>query len=210
MALTGSDNNEDQKKKKDIVASIPNWGWLLLSFLVAMALWYLLSVNPVTKRSFPFLPKVVNALKTMVERGVLWADFSSSMISVILGFVLGFVTSVPVAFLMAWYRPVRYIVEPWIQLDVYKRQDKCTKYHTDEYRYYQAVQTAGWKTALEGRLSFGGKVFDISEKTADIRESKSDGCISIYVGEPKGSFFVFQESVSGYLVIEGILMIQEV
>ncbi len=115
MALTGSDNNEDQKKKKDIVASIPNWGWLLLSFLVAMALWYLLSVNPVTKRSFPFLPKVVNALKTMVERGVLWADFSSSMISVILGFVLGFVTSVPVAFLMAWYRPVRYIVEPWIQ-----------------------------------------------------------------------------------------------
>ena len=53
-------------------------------------------------------------------------------------------------------------------------------------------------------------MFDISEKTADIRESKSDGCISIYVGEPKGSFFVFQESVSGYLFIEGILMIQEV
>ena len=42
-------------------------------------------------------------------------DFSSSMISVVMGFVLGFVTSVPVAFLMAWYRPVRYIVEPWIQ-----------------------------------------------------------------------------------------------
>ena len=37
------------------------------------------------------------------------------MISVVMGFVLGFVTSVPVAFLMAWYRPVRYIVEPWIQ-----------------------------------------------------------------------------------------------
>ena len=37
------------------------------------------------------------------------------MISVILGFILGFVTAVPIAFLMAWYRPVRYIVEPWIQ-----------------------------------------------------------------------------------------------
>ena len=37
------------------------------------------------------------------------------MISVALGFVFGFVSSVPVAFLMAWYRPVRYVVEPWIQ-----------------------------------------------------------------------------------------------
>ena len=30
-------------------------------------------------------------------------------------FALGFVTAVPVAFLMAWYLPVRNILEPWIQ-----------------------------------------------------------------------------------------------
>ena len=30
-------------------------------------------------------------------------------------FALGFVTAVPVAFLMAWYVPVRNILEPWIQ-----------------------------------------------------------------------------------------------
>ena len=36
------------------------------------------------------------------------------MLLIIIGGI-GFVTSVPVAFLMAWYRPVRYIVEPWIQ-----------------------------------------------------------------------------------------------
>ena len=107
--------NSENKKKKDIVAAIPNWGWLLISFLVAIALWFWLSVNPPTARSFPFLPEVVKSLKTMIERGVLWNDFSSSMISVILGFILGFVTAVPIAFLMAWYRPVRYIVEPWIQ-----------------------------------------------------------------------------------------------
>ena len=29
--------------------------------------------------------------------------------------MLGFVFGVPVAFLMAWYRPVRFIIEPWIQ-----------------------------------------------------------------------------------------------
>ena len=37
------------------------------------------------------------------------------MISVLAGFALGFVTAVPVAFLMAWYLPVRNILEPWIQ-----------------------------------------------------------------------------------------------
>lgn len=108
-------DNSENKKKKDIIAAIPNWGWLLISFLTAMVLWFWLSVNESTSRSFPFLPKVLDSLKTMIERGVLWNDFSSSMISVILGFILGFVTAVPVAFLMAWYRPVRYIVEPWIQ-----------------------------------------------------------------------------------------------
>ncbi|MCI8831768.1 MAG: ABC transporter permease [Lachnospiraceae bacterium] len=111
--------SEEKKKKSgeslDFISKIPNWGWICISFLVAVALWYCLSVYPKTARSFPFAPKVLASLQTMIERGVLWEDFSSSMISVILGFVLGFVTAVPVAFLMAWYRPVRYIVEPWIQ-----------------------------------------------------------------------------------------------
>ena len=122
MAFEPSEKNEQQKKtddaphtKRDLIGMVPNWGWLLCSFLAALALWFALSVNPSTARSFPFAPQVLNALKTMIERGVLWNDFSSSMISVIAGFALGFVTAVPVAFLMAWYRPVRYIVEPWIQ-----------------------------------------------------------------------------------------------
>ena len=94
---------------------IPTWGWLILSFLAAMLLWFFLSVNPQTARSFPFIPEIIKAIKTVVERGVLAEDFISSMISVILGFVLGFITAVPVAFLMAWYMPVRNILEPWIQ-----------------------------------------------------------------------------------------------
>lgn len=94
---------------------IPTWGWLILSFLAAMLLWFFLSVNPQTARSFPFIPEIIKAIKTVIERGVLAEDFISSMISVILGFVLGFITAVPVAFLMAWYMPVRNILEPWIQ-----------------------------------------------------------------------------------------------
>ena len=103
----------DNKKKSKL--QIPPWGWLLISFLVAMLLWFFLSVNEKTARSFPFLPAIIEALGTVISRGILAEDFISSMISVLAGFALGFVTAVPVAFLMAWYLPVRNILEPWIQ-----------------------------------------------------------------------------------------------
>ena len=103
----------DNKKKSKL--QIPPWGWLLISFLVAMLLWFFLSVNEKTARSFPFLPAIIESLGTVISRGILAEDFISSMISVLAGFALGFVTAVPVAFLMAWYLPVRNILEPWIQ-----------------------------------------------------------------------------------------------
>ena len=105
----------DNKKKSGILDRIPARGWLLISFLVAIALWFFLSVNPQTSRSFPFVPEIIKALGTVINRGVLAQDFISSMISVVAGFVLGFITAVPIAFLMAWYMPVRNILEPWIQ-----------------------------------------------------------------------------------------------
>ena len=102
-------------KKKSFIDKIPNWGWLCISLATAILLWYFLSINEKTGRVFPFIDKMVIAFKTVIEREILWADIKSSMISVLLGFLLGFLSSVPVAFLMAWYRPVRYILEPWIQ-----------------------------------------------------------------------------------------------
>ncbi len=94
--------------------------WLLLSLVVALIVWFLLSIGEKTGRSFPFLfsiqgrDSVIQGLQTMIERDALWNDFASSMISVAMGFGLGFLTSLPMAFLMAWYTPVRKIIEPWI------------------------------------------------------------------------------------------------
>ena len=102
-------------KKNNFVDKIPNWGWLLISFATAMVVWYLLSIGEKTGRVFPYVPAMFDALKTVIEREILWQDIQSSMISVLLGFGFGFITSVPTAFLMAWYRPVKYILEPWIQ-----------------------------------------------------------------------------------------------
>ena len=104
-----------EEKKKSLSSRIPAKVWLLISFLAAMAVWYALSVIPATSRAFPNIIVTAEGLLTMIERGAFWQDLSSSMISVFSGYALGFVIALPVAILMAWYVPVRNILEPWIQ-----------------------------------------------------------------------------------------------
>ena len=50
----------------------------------------------------------------MLDRGVLLTDIASSLISVSMGYILGFVLALPMAILMAWYLPVRNVIQPWI------------------------------------------------------------------------------------------------
>lgn len=105
-----------KKKKTDIIGKIPNKVWLLISLLAAILLWQWLSTNEITRRAFPPLLEVFGSYDKMANgRQVFWADVASSLTSAGIGFALGFILGVPVAFLMAWYRPVRNIVEPWIQ-----------------------------------------------------------------------------------------------
>ncbi|MGB8452239.1 MAG: hypothetical protein WCD89_07890 [Anaerocolumna sp.] len=109
-------NTSNPKKKGNSISSkIPNGAWLFISFATAMLVWWLLSINLRTSRSFPNVLIVAGSIRTMIERGVFFKDISSSLISVSAGFALGFVIALPVAILMAWYRPVRNIIEPWIQ-----------------------------------------------------------------------------------------------
>ena len=90
-----------EKKKKGVMQSIPGWAWVLISLAAAILLWYALSINPKTARSFPFIPAILEAAKRMIDNGALGQDFCSSMISILAGFALGFITAVPIAFLMA-------------------------------------------------------------------------------------------------------------
>ena len=89
--------------------------WLFLSFMTAMVLWYILSIIPATSRAFPNVIIVLENIKIMIDRGVLFKDIGSSLISVSAGYGLGFIIALPVAILMAWYRPIRNIIDPWIQ-----------------------------------------------------------------------------------------------
>jgi len=103
---------QKESKKK---LQLPNWVWLILSLIAALLFWTMLSIIPTTSRSFPNVFLVVDSISTMLDRGVFWQDLSSSLISVLSGFGLGFVFSLPIAVLMAWYRPIQNIIEPWIQ-----------------------------------------------------------------------------------------------
>lgn len=89
--------------------------WLLLSVLIGIGVWTLLSVIPKTSRVFPNIIEVTKQIPVMIGRDIYFKDICSSLISIFAGYGLGFVFSLPVAILMAWYKPVRKIVEPWIQ-----------------------------------------------------------------------------------------------
>ena len=102
--------NKTTNKKRVISDKL----WLLISLGAAILLWYVLSLGKTTGRSFPFVDKVIPAIGTMIKRGAFWKDIKSSLLCVAAGFGLGFITSLPAAFLMAWYTPVQKIIMPWI------------------------------------------------------------------------------------------------
>lgn len=102
------------KKSGGLAERIPTKVWLLISLAVALVVWTILSIIPVTSRSFPNVIVTIEQIKVMYDRGVLLTDIGSSLISVGAGYVIGFVISLPVAILMAWYVPFRNILQPWI------------------------------------------------------------------------------------------------
>ena len=97
-------------KKGGLSDKAKNWLWLALSLLAAIVVWTVLSILPSTSRSFPNIIVVLQQIPVMIERNVLFKDISSSLISVGLGYLLGFVIALPVAILMAWYNPFSRII----------------------------------------------------------------------------------------------------
>jgi NitT/TauT family transport system permease protein len=89
--------------------------WLTLSLLIGIAFWTLLSILPRTSRVFPNIFEVAKQIPVMINREIFFTDILSSLISIFAGYGLGFAISLPVAILMAWYKPIRNIIEPWIQ-----------------------------------------------------------------------------------------------
>jgi NitT/TauT family transport system permease protein len=107
------------KKKKsalsDFFASIPNSVWLLISLTVAVLVWIAVSTSEKGSVVFASPFEVLDKMVAKVSDGTIWPHIGYSLFRVITGFLLGFVLSIPIAFVMGWYAPIRHVIEPWIQ-----------------------------------------------------------------------------------------------
>ncbi len=103
------------RKKEALVNKVPKQIWMLLSFLLAIVLWILISYSAKGSSVFATPIEVIGALLRKGKDGTLWGHIGVSLFRVLAGFGLAFVISIPVAFLMAWYEVFRRLVEPWIQ-----------------------------------------------------------------------------------------------
>lgn len=102
-------------KKGNILSFVPDKAWVFISFLLAMILWQLISMTEAGGTVFASPLEVMGKLFMKVGDGTLWPHIGYSLFRVICGFSLGFICAIPIAFLMGWYKPVRNLIEPWIQ-----------------------------------------------------------------------------------------------
>lgn len=103
------------KKKTSFWYKIPSKVWILISVATAFVLWTLIASTEAGGVVFAEPWEVFEKFIAKVTDGSLWVHIYYSLFRVIVGFLIGFVVSIPVAFLMGWYEPVRNLVAPWIQ-----------------------------------------------------------------------------------------------
>jgi len=102
-------------RKKSKISMIPKAVWLLISFLAAIALWFFISGTPAGGVVFASPRAVLRTLSNTIDNGTLFRHIQISLRRILMGFGLGFIAAIPVAFLMGWYEVFRNLFEPWIQ-----------------------------------------------------------------------------------------------
>lgn len=106
---------EKEKDKSVFVFRIPQWGWTLLSFVLTILVWQLISMTPNGGKVFASPSVTLQEFLKSIGNHQLGKHFFASLKRIIIGFALAFVCSVPMAFLLGWYKVLCRLVEPWIQ-----------------------------------------------------------------------------------------------
>ena len=109
------------KKMKDF-SLWPGWKTAivgLVGVVCVIAIWWLyayIAVDVMGGKSWlSSPPEVVSKFIEMASNGRLWQHLWYSVQRVLVGFLIACITSIPVAFLMAWYKPVRAFLDPFVQ-----------------------------------------------------------------------------------------------
>lgn len=105
----------EEGKSRSVLYRIPNSVWMLLSILAAFILWMVVASTEAGGVVFAEPWEVFGKFVAKAKDGTLWQHTYISLFRVVAGFLLGFVASIPIAFLMGWYAPFRNLVAPWVQ-----------------------------------------------------------------------------------------------
>lgn len=111
------DKDLKMRKLKDFGSGNEKINRLLIgvSVLMALLLWTVVTMFGKAEL-FLSTPKIVwNLFVDRLASGYFWPDVWTSLSRVFYGYIMGMCVAIPVAFLMGWYRPVRNLIEPWIQ-----------------------------------------------------------------------------------------------
>lgn len=99
-----------EKKKK----RMPGPVWILLSIMLFIGVWWMAAKTPGGSIVVARPGTVAKKLLEKISDNTLWPHVSISLIRIICGFTIGFVCSIPIAFLMGWYETVHNLITPWI------------------------------------------------------------------------------------------------
>ncbi len=109
------------KKMKDF-SQWSKWKTFLvgvIGVLVIIFVWALYSyviVEVQGRTSFISSPSSVwSSFETVVGNGIIWTHLGYSLQRVLVGYAIAICLSIPVGFIMAWYKPIRALLDPFIQ-----------------------------------------------------------------------------------------------
>ena len=91
----------------------------ILGIIGIIAIWWIYAVveESVGGTSWLSSPPEVWArfIATAIESNILWVHLGYSISRVLVGYLIALVVSIPVGFIMAWYKPFRALLDPFIQ-----------------------------------------------------------------------------------------------
>lgn len=108
------------KKMKDFTAWA-RWKSLLvgvIGIIAVIAIWWIYASVTEANGGTSFLSSpatVWERLTATIENGILWRHLSMSLSRVAVGYLISICISIPLGFLMAWYKGIRAFLDPFIQ-----------------------------------------------------------------------------------------------
>jgi ABC-type nitrate/sulfonate/bicarbonate transport system, permease component len=95
-----------------LISKIPGWVFTILSLLLALLVWQLISLTPNGGKVFASPLEVMKSLVSSISAHQLSKHFIASFRRIIIGFALAFVASIPVAFLLDGTKPFASLSSP--------------------------------------------------------------------------------------------------